>query len=170
MKKSTDSPIILGRVSGLFGVRGWVKIHSDTSPRENILNYREWMLTHNGTEKCYSVEQGKRQGKGVIALLEGFSDRTGAEAIVGAEISIRPDQLKPLEAGEYYWSDLIGCEVVNLQQESLGEVADLMETGANDVLITKRHGREQLIPFVDPWVIEIDIENHKIVVDWQSDF
>lgn len=170
MKKSTDSPVVLGRVSGLFGVRGWIKIFSDTSPRENILQYREWILTHRGESKNYVVEQGQRQGKGVIALLEGFSDRTAAEALVGAEISIRPDQLKPLQKDEYYWSDLIGCEVVNQQQVSLGEVVTLMETGANEVLVTEQGGKERLIPFVDPWVIRVDLEQQQILVDWDETF
>ncbi len=170
MEKSTDSPIVLGRISGLFGVRGWVKIFSDTSPRENILKYRQWTLTRNGNSQIYSVKQGQRQGKGVVALLEGFDDRTAAEALVGAEISINRDQLKPLQADEYYWSDLIGCQVTNLQQELLGEVEDLMETGANDVMIVKQGGQERLIPFIDPWVVEVDLDQQAITVDWEADF
>ncbi|MBT3308342.1 MAG: ribosome maturation factor RimM [Gammaproteobacteria bacterium] len=170
MKKSADSPIPLGRVSGLFGVRGWVKIHSDTSPRENILTYKEWILIQNGVEQVYSIQQGQRQGKGVVVHLEGFADRTEAEVLIGAEIFIRPDQLKPLASDEYYWSELIGCQVSNRQQESLGEVDSLMETGANDVMIVKLQGKEQLIPFIDPWLIEVDIENQSIIVDWESDF
>ena len=170
MKKSTDSPIFLGRVSGLFGVRGWVKVFSETSPRENILRYDEWILRSNTAERNCKVKQGKRQGKNVIALLEGVDDRTAAEALLGAEIFIRPDQLENLQSDEYYWSDLIGCRVINQQQEELGEVDHLLETGANDVMIVKRHGKEQLIPFVDPWIVSVDIESRQIVVDWESDF
>ncbi len=170
MKKPTDSPIFLGRVSGLFGVRGWVKIYSETSPRENILKYRSWILKQQGSERIYAVKQGKRQGKSVVALLEGYADRTAAEALLGAEIYIQPDQLETLELGEYYWSELIGCQVVNQQQEVLGEVDHLMETGANDVLIVKQQGKEQLIPFVDPWIVEVDVENQLITVDWESGF
>lgn len=170
MKKSVDSPIFLGRVSGLFGVRGWIKVYSETSPRENILKYRSWILRDTTGEQSYEVQQGKRQGKSVVALLDGFTDRTAAEALVGAEIFILPDQLESLARDEYYWLDLIGCQVVNQQQEVLGEVAHLMETGANDVMVVQRHGKEQLIPFIDPWVVDVDIENRSIVVDWEVDF
>ncbi len=170
MKRSTDSPIYMGRVSGLFGVRGWVKLFSETSPRENILKYSHWTLRSSEGERVFRVKQGKRQGKNIIALLEGVIDRSAAEALLGAEIYIDPEQLEDLQQGEYYWSDLMGCKVVNQQQELLGEVDHLMETGANDVMVVKRHGKEQLIPFVAPWIVDVDIENQLIVVDWEADF
>ncbi len=170
MKKSTDSPVVLGRVSGLFGVRGWVKIHSYTSPRENILRYRRWQLSLSGHDRSVSLRQGQRQGKGVIAQLEGFDDRTAAEVLVGAEIRVDRSELSPLTASEYYWMDLIGCQVLNLGNEPLGEVVDLMETGANDVLVVKEGRSERLIPFVDPWVISVDLEGEQIRVDWDADF
>ncbi|MBT3197842.1 MAG: ribosome maturation factor RimM [Gammaproteobacteria bacterium] len=168
--KSTDSPVLLGRVSGLFGVRGWVRIYSYTSPRENILAYPSWRLHQNGGEQAYTVSQGHRQGKGVVAQLEGISDRTTAESLLGAEIFVARDALQPPALNEYYWSDLVGCQVVNLQQEALGEVANLMETGANDVLIVKAEREERLIPFVDPWVQEVELDKRLIRVDWPSDF
>jgi 16S rRNA processing protein RimM len=170
MKKSTDSPLYLGRISGLFGVRGWVKVFSETSPREQILHYDPWILRQQGGERVCRVKQGRRQGKSVVVQLEGYADRTTAEALLGAEIYILPGQREPLDHDEYYWSDLIGCQVSNQQQELLGEVDHLLETGANDVLVVKRHNRQQLIPFTDPWIVSIDIENQSIVVDWESDF
>ena len=168
--KSADSPILLGRVSGLFGVRGWIKIHSHTSPRENILHYKTWTLEQHGKSTQHTPREGKKQGKGVIAWLEGFEDRSAAETLVGAEIYIQHDQLQPLELDEYYWSDLIGCELFNRQQESLGTVTELMETGANDVLVVRHQGKDHLIPFVDPWVIDVDLENQRIEVDWDLDY
>ncbi len=170
MKKSTESPVVLGRISGLFGVRGWVKIHSYTGPRESILRYRRWQLLLNGQLSDVSVQQGHRQGKGVVAQLEGFDDRTAAELLVGAEIRVDRGDLKPLATGEYYWMDLIGCQVANLADESLGEVVDLMETGANDVLVVQQGGSERLIPFVDPWIVSVDLEGGQIRVDWDADF
>ncbi len=168
--KSADSPILLGRVSGLFGVRGWVKIHSHTSPRENILRYKTWALQQHGEPTQYKLRQGKKQGKGVIAWFDGVDDRTAAEALVGAEIYIQHDQLQLLETGEFYWSDLIGCELLNLQQEPLGTVVELMETGANDVLIVRHQGSEHLVPFVDPWVVDVDLEKQQIQVDWDLEY
>lgn len=169
-KKSTDSLVLLGRVSGLFGVRGWVKIYSYTSPRENILRYRKWLLTINGEPRELVVKQGQRHGKGVVVLLDGFNDRTAAEGLVGVDISVSRDDLAKLTDNEYYWSDLIGCEVVGSADGVLGEVSDLMETGANDVLVVSGEGGELLIPFVDEWVTGVDLGEKKITVEWRLDF
>ncbi len=169
-KKSTDSLVLLGRVSGLFGVRGWVKIYSYSSPRENILRYKNWLLTIDGQQKEVTVEQGHRQGKGVVVLLEGFSDRTASEALIGADIRVSRDALESLQSNEYYWSDLIGCQVINPEEGTMGEVSDLMETGANDVLVVSGGEKEILIPFVDPWVTAVDLEEREITVVWGRDF
>ncbi|MBC8519840.1 MAG: ribosome maturation factor RimM [Gammaproteobacteria bacterium] len=169
-KKSTDSLVLLGRVSGLFGVRGWVKIYSYTSPRENILRYRKWLLTINGEQREFVVKQGKRHGKGVVVLLDGFNDRTAAEELIGVDISVRRDALEKLTDDEYYWSDLIGCQVINSDDGVLGEVSDLMETGANDVMVISGEDKDVLIPFVNQWVTEVDLEEKRITVEWRLDF
>ncbi len=169
-KKSTDSPVVLGRVSGLFGVRGWVKIHSHTSPRENILYYKRWNLSLDGKQLEVALSQGHRQSKGIVALIDGFNERTASEQLIGAEISVGRDELKSLKPGEYYWSDLIGCQVINLEGELLGEVEDMIETGANDVMVVKGEGGERLLPFVDPWLVEVELEKKRITVEWEADF
>ncbi len=169
-RRPTESPILLGRVSGLFGVRGWVKIFSYTNPREAILDYRQWDLTQHGKTTSYRLSNGQRQGKGVIVQFEGISDRTVAQKLMGAEVSVGRTQLQPTSEDEYYWADLIGCEVLDLQQQSLGKVVELMETGANDVMIVRQGQEERLIPFVDPWVVEVDLPGETIVVSWEADY
>jgi len=163
--------VTLGRISGLFGVRGWVKIHSDTDPREGILRYSPWYLRREGHWEERRPEQGQRQGKGVVAKIEGCEDRDAAAGLMGAVIAVRRDQLPGgLHPGEYYWADLEGLQVVTTAGVELGRVDHLLETGANDVLVV-RGDRERLIPYL--WqqvVLEVDLEQRRLLVDWDPDF
>ncbi len=162
--------IVLGRVTGLFGVRGWVKVFSNTQPREGIANYSPWQLRLGDEWRSFVVEQGQSQGKGVIVKLEGVDDRDAAAALMGADIAIWREQLPPPAEGEIYWADLEGLEVVTVAGQALGRVSHLLETGANDVLVV-RGERERLIPFVRGQVVtEIDLDGGRLVVDWDPDF
>jgi len=161
--------VVLGRVSGLFGVRGWVKVFSDTAPRENILGYPRWYLQRDGDWRSYDLLDGRRQGKAVVARLEGCDDRDQAAELIGADIAIRRDQLPPVRAGEYYWTDLQDLRVETLDGIDLGKVDHLFETGANDVLVVNGD-RQRLIPFIDGVIGEIDLDAGRIQVDWDPDF
>ncbi|MFC1589157.1 ribosome maturation factor RimM, partial [Pseudomonadota bacterium] len=117
------------------------------------------------------VEAGRPQAKTVIAKLEGYGDRDEALKLVGARIAISSDQLKPLSQDEYYWRDLIGLRVVNQQDIELGVVDRLFETGANDVLVVKDETQERLVPWtLGHAVLEVDLEQGVIQVDWDEDF
>lgn len=160
----------VGRISGLFGVKGWVKVHSYTEPRENIVEFAEWILEHEGESRRVEVEAGHRHGRTVVAKLRGIDDRDAARGLIGAEIRVERAALPPCAPGEYYWADLEGLEVRNTRGERLGEVERLMSTGANDVLVL-RGGRDRLIPFAMGSVVrEVDVEGGVIVVDWEREF
>jgi len=170
MAEDTPERIALGRINGHFGVKGWVKIYSYTKPREQIVAYPTWWLRLGREWRSIKVLEGKAQAKTVIARLEGIDSREQAEVLIGAEIAINRDQLQPVAEGEYYWVDLIGLQVETLSGESLGVVEDLMETGANDVLVI-RGERERLIPFVQgQFVKEVDLKAGKMRVDWDPEF
>ena len=167
---TSDELISLGKISGVFGVKGWVKVHSDTDPREKIVEYRNWLVKHQGQWREVKVEAGQRQGKTVVAKLAGLEDRDQAMLYQGDEIAIRRQQLGKLESGEYYWHQLEGLGVFTTEGLELGTVHHLLETGANDVLVV--HGdRERLIPFtVGHAVTEVDLSAKRITVDWDPDF
>lgn len=170
MRASDDTKVIVGRISGLFGVQGWIKLFSYTEPRENVVAYRHWYLSHHGVTREVEVCEGRRHGKTVIARLDGVEDRDQAAEIVGAEISIDQGRLAPCEEGEYYWKDLIGLKVITEGGEMLGYVDHLIETGANDVLVV-RGSKEHLVPFAVPQVIKrVDVASGTIEVDWSADF
>ncbi len=173
---ATEDPdmILLGRVSGLFGVKGWIKVHSDTEPRDNILNYSPWYLRRQDGWQIYEVIAGRLHGKGVVVQLANCPDRDTAAELIGSTIAIHRDQLPAAPEDEYYWSDLRGLKVTTTQGVELGRVVNLMETGANDVLVVREageQGRERLIPYIWQQVIhEVDLENGQLTVDWDPEF
>jgi len=164
-----DDEICVGHVTGVQGLKGWVKVFSITDPRENIVKYSPWMLKATDATQTFEVE-GRLQGRLVLAKLAGIESREAAAELVGKKIYIWPEQLPALDQDEYYWSDLIGMKVESLTAEVFGQVDDMMETGANDVMVIKGD-KERLIPFVlDDIVKEVDLANRRIVVDWQADY
>ena len=165
---SAHKHVVLGYISAVHGIKGWVKVHSWTRPMEAILGYRPWLL---GEQKNpVKIVDGRKQGKGLVALLPGFEDREQAITLVGQEIFVERDQLPPTVEGEYYWADLEGLEVHTTNGDVLGRVDRLMETGANDVLVI-RGEREHLVPFVQgQYVKRVDLEGGLIEVDWDPEF
>jgi 16S rRNA processing protein RimM len=165
--------VLLGRIVGVHGVRGEVKIESFTEPRLRIFDYQPWLLERNAgvVEEVRDV-RGRAQGKGVIAALVGVGDRDCAASLIGTNIFVARAALPPVAEGEVYQSDLEGLEVVNLQGVSLGRVSHLFETGANPVLVARREdGRECLIPYVpEMYVQSVDLDARRIVVDWDEEF
>ncbi|RKZ45698.1 MAG: ribosome maturation factor RimM [Candidatus Parabeggiatoa sp. nov. 3] len=162
--------MMLGRISGLYGVRGWLKVFSYTRPITNILNYSPWQLYQQGQWQTLALCEGKTHGKGIIVRLETIQDRDQAAQLQDAEIAVNRSQLPRTPESEYYWADLIGLTVVNREDITLGQVAHLLETGANDVLVLKGE-RERLIPFVqDQVILDVDLVQGIIQVDWDDDF
>jgi 16S rRNA processing protein RimM len=165
-----DTTVTLGRISGVFGVRGWVKIHSFTEPRENVVTYRDWLLCHEGRERPTRVLEGQRHGKTVIARLEDIDDRDAAQALVEWEIRVPRSALPPPEPGEYYWADLEGLRVCTAEGVDLGLVVRMLETPAHDVMVIQGE-RERLVPFVQGrYVLAVDLAAGTITVDWDPEF
>jgi 16S rRNA processing protein RimM len=162
--------IVVGKIAGVYGVKGWVKVRSFTKPEENILDYAPWHLEGVGLAFDVRVLDGRKHGSGLITHLEGVTDRDQAARLVGREITVPRECLPELEAGEYYWTDLLGLRVVNLDGVEFGLVAQIMETGANDVLVVAGE-RERLIPYIQGQAVrEVDLAAGRILVDWDADF
>lgn len=164
--------ILLGRVTGAFGVHGEVKLESWTEPRAAIFRYQPWILRDaQGGERELRGVRGKESGKYVIATFPGVTDRDAAEALRGTEIHVPRSALPPPRAGEYYWVDLEGLRVVNVEGVDLGRVSHLFATGANDVLVVHDGERERMVPFVEPqFVTRVDFEAGIVTVDWDPEF
>jgi 16S rRNA processing protein RimM len=169
----TEEFVPVGKISGAFGVKGWVKVFSYTEPRTNILQYSPLYLARQNGWVEVKVSGGHMQGKGVVMGLENVTDRDQVTPLIGSELAIKKHQLKPAQKNEYYWADLVGLQVITEQGASLGEVDHLLETGAHDVLVVndKAKKTERLIPFVmDEIVQSVDLDKHYIQVNWQEDY
>ena len=175
MSQSSDY-IPLGKISGVHGVKGWVKVFSHTSPRLKITEYLQWFIRNKDQSwKAVELINGKQQGKNIIVLLEGINYRDQAEALVGAEIAIHSDQLNALPENEYFWRDLIGLSVETINGEKLGKIDWLFDTGSNDVIIVKDDSKskdnEHMVPFLMNDVIKtVDLKKSLMIVDWDPEF
>jgi len=175
-----DRRVLLGRINGLFGVRGWLKIYSHTRPIDNIAAYERWFLNRSTAGRQsdwrpFYVIEARPHGGTLIAQLAAddgsiIDDRDTAANLLEADIAVARADMPDPAPGEYYWHDLIGLEVVNRQAQLLGRVSAMMETGANDVLVVTGEC-ERLIPCVPDVIIdEVDLDAGRIRVDWEADF
>ncbi len=163
--------IQLGKVHGAFGVRGEVKLESFTEPRSAIFRYQPWVLRDaRGVDRECEGAKGRETPKGVVATLPGIDDRDAAEAARGLEVWVARDALPPPRPGEYYWVDLEGLRVRNVDGADFGVVSHLFSTGANDVLVAQGE-RERMIPFVTPdYIVSVDFDAGIVTVDWDAEF
>ena len=162
--------VTMGRVSGAFGVRGWLKVRSDCEPVEQLLAYSPWQIDTGTGWRSHVLVDGKVHGPGLVAKLAGIDDRDQARELSGADIAVDRSQLPALAEDEYYWNDLIGLGVVTRDGKELGRVSGLMQTGTNDVLVVSGE-RERLIPFIrEQVVLAVDADARRIEVDWDPDF
>ena len=164
--------VLLGKVVGVFGVRGWVKLLSHTEPHDALFDYLPWTLrSPRGVEQEIDDLEGRPQGRGLVALLPGITTREQAETLIGSEIWVDRSRLPRPKRGEYYWIDLEGCAVRTVEGVALGTISHIFGTGANDVLSVKDGAKERLVPFIhDDVVKSVDLDAKTIVVDWDPDF
>lgn len=168
--RNLDGWIVVGRFGRPHGVKGFVTVHSFTEPRDNILQYEDWYIFLNNQWQSIKLSDIELLNKSIIAKVQGFPEREMVAQLTNIDIGIPQEKLENLQAGEYYWHQLIGLDIVNLSGEKLGQVAELIATGSNDVLVVT--GKKRcLIPYLpERYVLEINLEQQKIVVDWDADF
>ena len=167
---SLDTEFVeLGYISGVFGTHGWLKVHSYTRPRARLFDYREWLVGSPQAWQPFAVAAHKTQGPSLLVSLEGIAERDAAAALHRQTIAVPREALPAPGRDEYYWADLIGCKAVNREHHLLGNVRKLVEAGDHDVLVI-RGEREYLIPFVPKtYVLEVDLLQRCITVDWHLD-
>ena len=183
--EAPEGLIELGRLAGPWGVKGWTKVVPYSQDADVLLRASQWYLRppegrfgrgFSAFDGVVSVDvaQCKPHGDGLVALIQGSSDRDVVAAIKGASVWVPRREFPPPADGEYYWVDLLGLEVVNRQGVLLGQVVDLMSTGPHAVLVLKDavagEAPERLIPFVPQYVDDVDLIDQRILVDWQTDY
>lgn len=177
MSKQLVNPVVLGKLGSAYGIRGWLRVFSSTDESESIFDYQPWFIKQAGVWRHLELEGWKRHNQELVIKVKGVDDRDVANTLTNCEIIVDESQLPPLEEGDYYWKDLIGCRVITTNGYDLGTVIDMMETGSNDVLVVKANlkdafdAKERLIPFLEQQVIKkVDLTTQVIEVEWDPSF
>jgi len=168
--------VVVGSFLAAYGVKGWVKVSSHTEPMDNIASYQPLWIQKNGLWLELQVEQFKLHGKGLIAKVKDCDSRELVAGLTGCDIGIKRTQLPDLQQGDYYWSDLEELTVLSDQGVCLGKVGRVFETGSNDVLVIvpderSIDNRQRLVPYLPgDVVLEVNLEQGRIIVDWDPEF
>jgi len=182
---ANDAMVVMGRIVAPYGVFGWLKIIPDTEAFDGLFDYDTWWLGKGNDWRELEVETAKIHNDVILVKLAGINDRDAAFACKGKQIAVPRALLPEPDENEYYWSDLIGLQVKNLQGADFGVIADVFETGANDVIVVKPvqvkqetaageaakdKSQERLLPFIASVVLEVDLKAKTMLVDWDADF
>lgn len=179
--KVPDDLVLVGYISGAYGLNGWVRVRPYSADADALLNAKTWWLD-KPEFRDVAMMQSKIHSGDVVAQLMGVAGREAAEALKGASVQIPRSHFPALSDNEFYWVDLIGLEVENLQGVRLGQVSDMMDNGAHPILrvavpqaaetagADPKAAQELLIPFVEQFIITVDRPAKKITVDWGLDY
>jgi len=164
-----SSMVVIGIVGAAFGVDGWVKINSYTSPQDNCLDYLPWKIKQQGKWVDLEITATKQQGQRILAKFAGYQDRETVRLLTNAEIGIEREKLPDPGKNEYYWEDLEGFTAVTKENVTLGKVDHLFSTGANDVIVIVGE-KTHMLPYIPHVIVKVDMQNQVITVDWDPDF
>lgn len=164
-----SEPIVIGSFGKTFGILGWIKVNSLTSPRKNILDFKPWLIKRKQSWEEICIAASREHSNNIIVKLPNYNSPEEAQSLVNAKIAIWQKQLPKLQLSEYYWTDLIDLKVINSQGFDLGTVQDLMSTGANDILVVFGN-RKRLIPYISQAILKVDLPEKIIQVDWEQDW
>jgi len=164
-----SSVVVVGCFGKTFGIQGWIKIISFTTPRENILKFKPWLVQKNSSWEEVYIENSEEHFDNNVVKLPNCNSPEEAKTFTNLKIGIWREQLPKLKPGEYYWADLLGLTVINKNGINFGEVKEILASGANDVLVVVGK-RRRLIPYVSHVVFAVDLSKRVIQVDWEEDF
>ena len=176
----------VGRVLGAWGVKGGIKVKAFAADPQALFSTKKWYLQPSDLLRpappsaialslppLLHVVQAREQGDAVVATVQEVTDRNAAEALKGARIFVPRTSFPTPGEGEFYWVDLIGLAVADSNADALGTVVGLIETGPHCVLRIQSDDAtapECLIPFVDAYVVRVDLPGRRITVDWEADY
>lgn len=171
----------MGRIVGAWGVKGGFKVEPYAQDPQALFSSKRWFLQpplipipslvgKAAPPALLKVSMAKEHGDGVVAQAQEIDDRNAAEALRGARIFVARSSFPTAGDGEYYWVDLLGLTVLNREGQTLGTVADLIDTGAHSVLRIAADGAEHLVPFVASYIDDVNLAERRITVDWHTDW
>jgi 16S rRNA processing protein RimM len=164
-----DRIVVLGRISGVFGVKGWVKIQSYTDPQDNLLDYPVWQLQQRGEWKPVRWAEGRPANRTLLGKFDNVSNPDEAQTLVGAEIGVWRSEMPPPAPGEYYWEDLAGLDAYSPTGQWLGKVDHFRETAVHPLMVIRGEA-EHLVPLVKERLLAVDLAAGRMTVDWDPDW
>ncbi|MBT4963680.1 MAG: ribosome maturation factor RimM [Francisellaceae bacterium] len=169
--------VIVGKIGAPHGVTGGMRLFSFTNPVTNILEFQDLRIAKaNQTDKSainwssIVVKNIYQHKNGFVFSIDGIDDRDAAAALTHSSIAVLRNELDDLDNDEFYWDDLLGLQVYNQEDVYLGKVDSFMETGANDVIVIVDGKNEHLVPYLEQFILDIDLDEKKIRVDWDPNF
>jgi 16S rRNA processing protein RimM len=174
-----EDAIQVGVVLGAWGIKGSLRVLPLASPAEALFSSKRWYLAPPEELPQHSrglrrVREARQQGEHIVASLQEVGDRDAAQALRGQRVFVPRSSFPSTTPDEFYWVDLIGLAVHNREQQRLGEVLGLLDTGAHSVLRVGRPGakssEELLIPFVAAYIDDVRLDQRRIDVDWGADY
>ena len=174
----------VARVLDAWGVKGWIRVQPYAKDPQALFSSRRWFLRPSEAQAgrtareaaaplpaLLRISEAREHGDGVIAAVRDIHDRNAAEALRGARIFVPRSSFPTAGNDEFYWVDLIGLQVFNRDGVRLGDVAGLLDNGAQSVLqVRDGDAPERLIPFVAAFIDQVDLPGRRILVDWGLDF
>ena len=176
---STENLVTVGKITSVYGVKGWVKIFSYTEPMENIFSYKPWYLQTSKGLKLIDIDENRRQGQGIVAHIKNIDDRDEAKKYCQLDILVDQKLMPDLQDGDYYWHQLEGLQVYSItdgQNVLLGTISKMLETGANDVMVVSScegsvDKEERLIPYLpSQYSTKVDLSAGCLSLDWDPVF
>jgi len=163
---SHEGEVLIGKVVGVHGLKGELKVKSESDIFERQMEVVDRVTLYRGTRKEeLPVEEVKPYKDIYLIKLKGIEDRSGAEERIGGELWIKEEERAPLEEGEFYYEELIGLEVYDREGRKIGKVKGIFEQPASHILeIEKEDGKVILVPFIEQFVKEIDREGGRLTV------
>ena len=159
----------MGKIVGAHGIKGALKVYSYADSVSSFRPGSSVILKTGDWEQAFTIAWVKPHHKTVLVAFEGVTNRNRAEELVGLELFMARESLETLEEGVYYWSDIIGLSVYTVENEYLGRVASVIQTGSNDVYVVKNDDgqdpAEILVPALEWVVLAIDVGRKTMCVD-----
>ena len=164
-----DAYLQAGKIGAVHGLKGWMKVHSFTQPIENIMRYRPWFIEGRDGYQALIADEHRWQANGLIVHFKGLDSREATAHLTHKELYMQQSQLPKLKKGEYYWQELVGLQVKNLDGVDFGVVTSMLVTGANDVLYIEGE-KTHCVPYLPDSVIkQVDLVNKCMIVDWPEE-
>ena len=161
----------MGRIVAPYGVKGWVRIEPYSADPGNLRAYPAWWVGNkDGWRELKVARSVLQHGTNLVARFEGCEERDAAQALKGREIALERAALPQSAKDEFYWADLVGLGVVNMQGEELGKIAGLFDNGAHAVMRVVAGETERLLPFVEQVVRQVDLAQGRVRVEWELDW